>query len=126
MADNQQKGEPLLGVNHLAERYSLKPGTIRDWLRLGLLPGRRINNRWSTTWDEIFHFEGRLALPRGEAREEAKRPLWTVGMVAEHYGRQPGTVRGWFRSNRLAGWKIMGEWYTNNLALREFDLRFGR
>lgn len=121
MTDKQQKGEPLLGVNRLAERYSLEPDTIRKWLRLGTIPGIHINSRWSTTWNEVFAFEGRLAPPQGQAREEAKRPLWTVEKVAERYGRQPGTVRGWLRSGKLAGRKIMDEWYIDRLALREFE-----
>jgi len=117
---NQQEDEPLVGVDCLAERYSLKPGTIRTWLRSGILPGQRVHGRWVTTWDTVFAFEGRLAPPRGEAREAAKRPLCTVEKVAELFGRKPATVRAWFRKGTLAGRKIMDEWYTDAIAIREF------
>ena len=113
--------EPRLGTNDLAERYSVSSDTIRKWFREGFLAGMTIHQRWSTSWDEVFAFEGRLAPPQGQAREEAKRPLWTVEMVAEHYEKKPGTVRGWFRSSKLAARKIMDEWYTDHIALRDFE-----
>jgi hypothetical protein len=118
MFNQQEEDEPLVGVDHLAKRYSLTPGTIRKWLRSGLLPGRFILGRWPPPWDEIFAFEGRLAPPRGEAREAAKRPLWTLEKVAEHFGRPPTTVREWFRRGTFAGRKIMDEWYTDAIAIR--------
>jgi hypothetical protein len=123
MHKNQYEDEPLVGVNRLAERYSLSTDTIRKWLRSGVLPGRRINGQWGVAWDAIFAFEGRVASPRGDAREEAKRPFWTVEKVAVFFNREPATVREWFRKGSLDGLKIMGEWYTNTIAIRE---RLGR
>lgn len=113
--------EPRLCTNDLVERYSVNSDTIRKWFREGFLSGMTIHQRWSTTWDEVFAFEGRFAVPRGQAREEAKRPLWTVEMVAERYGKEPATVRGWFRSGKLAASKIMDQWYTDHISLRDFE-----
>ncbi len=89
-----------------------------------ILPGQHVRGRWATTWETVFAFEGRVASPRGEAREAAKRPFWTVEKVAEHFGRPPTTVREWFRRGTLDGRKIMGEWYTDAIAIRELDGRY--
>lgn len=114
-------GEPPVSVATLAKRYSLKPATIRDWLRRGLLPGSNANGRWTTTWDAVFAFEGRLAPPQGEARERAKRPLFNTEQIAERYERSAWTVRDWFRTGRIAGLKIMDAWYADTPALRDFE-----
>lgn len=115
--------EPPIGVATLARRYSLKPATIREWFRSGVLAGRNERGRWSTSWDAVFAFEGRLAPPVGEARDRAKQPLITVEAIAARHERTTDTVRGWLRRNRISGLKIMGEWYADASALRDFETR---
>lgn len=118
--------EPLIGVKELANRYSLGPETIQDWLRRGFLPGLKVNERWAVSWDEIFFFEGRLAPPAGAAREAAKQPLFTVEFVAKRYDRSRSTVREWFRDGTVAARKIVSAWYTDAVALRDYETQRNR
>ena len=115
--------EPPIGVATLARRYSLKPATIREWFRSGVLAGRNERGRWSTSWDAVFAFEGAPGSSRREARDRAKQPLITVETIAARHERTTDTVRGWLRRNRISGIKIMGEWYADASALRDFEDR---
>jgi len=110
MFNQQEEDEPLVGVDHLAERYSLTPGTIRKWLRSGLLPGRSSSVDGPPPGTRSSPLRASWRRPGARAREAAKRPLWTLEKVAEHFGQPPTTVREWFRRGTFAGRKIMDEW----------------
>lgn len=122
--------EPRLTVADIARRYRVSPWTVRDWLNSGALRGSVADGRWTTTWDAVFAFEGRLAPPQGAARERAKQPLLTVADLAAHFRRTPETIRRRLRRGTLSGRKIQGEWYADRDAvaaceLAELDRRLG-
>lgn len=114
--------EPRLTVADLAHRYSVSAWTVRDWLKRELLRGSCSDGRWSTVWDAVFDFEGRLAPPRGPARERAKEPLFTVDDLAAHLRRQPETIRRRLRNGALSGRKIGGAWYADRDAVEAYQL----
>lgn len=120
-APSAQPLEPRLTVADLARRYSVSDWTVRDWLKRDLLRGSCRDGRWSTTWDAIFDFEGRLAPPRGLARERAKEPLFTVSDLAAHFRRKPETIRRRLRDQELTGCRIRGAWYADRDAVLAYE-----
>jgi len=114
--------EPRLTVADLARRYRVSVWTVRDWLTSGALRGSAADGRWTTTWDAVFAFEGRLSPPQGPARERAKAPLWTVGDLAKHFRRGPETIRRRLRKGALAGRRIQGAWYADGDAVAAHEL----
>ena len=51
---------PLLTVEKLAERYGQHPETIRNKLKLGVMPGRLIGRRWYGDWEGISAYEAEM------------------------------------------------------------------
>jgi hypothetical protein len=114
--------EPRLTVEDIAHRYSISVWTVWDWLKTGKLRGVLMDGRWSTTWDAVFAFEGRLAPPTGAARERAKERLLTVNDLSSYFRRKPDTMRRWLAADKLAGRKIGGCWYSDREAVLAYEL----
>jgi hypothetical protein len=114
--------EPRLTVADLAHRYSVSAWTVREWFKRELLRGSCSDGRWTTVWDAVFDFEGRLAPPRGAARERAKAPLLTIDDLAAHFRRNPETIRRRLRNGSLSGRRIQGAWYADRDALEAYQL----
>ena len=114
--------EPRLTVDDITNRYSVSAWTVRDWLKSRKLRGTLMDGRWSTTWDAVFAFEGRLAPPTGAARERAKEPLLTVDDIASYFRRKPDTIRRRFAAGKLTGRKIEGCWYADRDAVQTYEL----
>lgn len=115
------KVEPRVLVADLRRRYQVSDWTVRAWFKSGVLRGALLDAKWSTTWDVVFAFEGRVAPRPGPFRQAAKEPLFTVVDVATYLRVDPETVRRRFRERRLAGFKVQGSWYTDRAALDAYE-----
>lgn len=113
--------EPRLLVVDIVKRYRVSEWTVWHWLKAGTLRGHHDGGRWTTTWDAVFAFEGRLAPPEGEARERAKAPLLTVDDLAEYFRCRPETIRRRLRRGELAGRRIRGNWYADREAVAAYE-----
>jgi hypothetical protein len=47
-------------VEEIARRYARTPAVIRQWLRDGILPGKKIRGRWHVSDAHIAAFEAGL------------------------------------------------------------------
>lgn len=116
-----EKVEPRVVVADLCRRYSVSDWTVRTWFKSGVIRGALIDAKWSTTWDVVFAFEGRVAPRSGPLRQAAKEPLFTVVDVAAYLRVDQETVRRRFRERRLAGFKVQSSWYTDRAALNAYE-----
>lgn len=48
------KSNPLLSVNDVAEMFSVKPLTVRNWINNGSLKGHMIMGRWRIQKSEVI------------------------------------------------------------------------
>jgi excisionase family DNA binding protein len=78
--------------------------------------------------DDAVLVPARLVIAFLEGSREAEAPSaspgadFTIRQIAERFGRQPSTVRGWVESGRLRGYRFAGrEWRVSQEALREFE-----
>ena len=86
----------ILTVNEAAERLSVKPKTIREWLKTGVLTGAKIGSRWRIREEDIDAF---LVLRKRykdyliEARpEHLKTDEWAVYIHIERHTGDKMTI----------------------------------
>ena len=65
---------PILSVRDVAERYGVRPLTVRQWLSTGKLGGFRAGTRgrWRIPVEEVEAFEDTYRLDDGSPRNGAR------------------------------------------------------
>jgi hypothetical protein len=99
----------LVGAAELAERYSVRPATVRTWFRSGHLHGRRIGRDWRASWASVFAFEG--SPPAGRSPHLlalARARLLTPDEMSISYSCSIDTVLRWRRDGRMTGCLVGG------------------
>jgi len=57
----------ILTVEQVAEKLQVKPLTVREYLRKGMIPGRKLGRSWRVVESDLEWFlSGKRAVPQGE------------------------------------------------------------
>jgi len=84
----------MLTVKEVATHCSVKPDTVRRWIRAGALQAVRLNRDYRVDWADVWACE-HGPMPRRESQERYKAPLLRKSDLARALRVSARTVERW-------------------------------
>ncbi|SMX35270.1 helix-turn-helix domain-containing protein [Actibacterium lipolyticum] len=72
----------MLTVEDTATHFDLTSGTIRTWIKRGVLPAQRIKGQYRLVWEDVWACE-KGPMPKGLRLERYRKPLMRKSSVAK-------------------------------------------